>query len=230
MEYCLSIEYFRSNPGTPTQPRRPDFIGVTNPNQMQNNMMNAHAQQQQQMLYSHTLGKQHENQMPGVHMNRQQSGQNQPPVYGSPQRRFLSEGELVRQGNELSYARSNNTVDNIRELASSPQHGVYMWKDNSPGYNNGQPAPFPGTQSQHNNMNMHHEYMRAAQQMQPGGHMVAQQQQHYVPNNMQHDYSVGRHRSNPTSPTQQHGNVANNNAQRFNQVSAHQQFLTDNFH
>lgn len=185
-------------------------------------MMNAHAQQQQQMLYSHTLGKQHENQMPGVHMNRQQSVQNQ-SVYGSPQRRFLSEGELVRQGNELSYARSNNTVDNIRELASSPQHGVYMWKDNSPGYNNGQPAPFPGAQNQPNNMNMHHEYMRAAQQM-PPAHMMAQQQ-HYVPNNMQYDYSVGRHRSNPTSPTQQHVNVGNNNAQRFNQVSIQTHFI-----
>lgn len=54
---------------------------------------------------------------------------------GSPQRRFLSEGELVRGGAELSYApRSNNTVDNIRELAGSPQRGVYMWKDTSPGY------------------------------------------------------------------------------------------------
>ncbi|XP_055300994.1 palmitoyltransferase ZDHHC8 isoform X2 [Sitodiplosis mosellana] len=228
---ALSSPVRRSNPGTPTQPRRPDFIGVSNSNQMPNNMMNIHQQQQQQqqqMMYPHTLGKQqqqqHENQIPGVH--RQQQVQNQ-SVYGSPQRRFLSEGELVRQGAELSYARSNNTVDNIRELASSPQHGVYMWKDNSPGYNNGQTVgpQFPGAQQQqqqqqqqHSNMNMHHEYMRAAQQMPPPpGHMVTQQQ-HYVPNNMQHDYSVGRHRSNPTSPTQQHGNVANNNAQRFNQV------------
>lgn len=185
---------------------------------MPNNMMNVHhpQQQQQQMMYSHSLGKQHENQMPGVHVNRQPQMQNQ-PVYGSPQRRFLSEGELVRQGNELSYARSNNTVDNIRELAGSPQHGVYMWKDNSPGYN-GQPQLFPGAQNQLNNMNMHHEYMRAAQQM-PPAHMMAQPPHYVPPNNMAHEYAVGRHRSNPTSPTQQHGNVANNNAQRFNQVS-----------
>lgn len=63
--------------------------------------------------------------------------------YGnSPQRRFLSEGELVRQANvsntnavrEFTYARSNNTVDNIRELAGSPQRSIYMWKDTSPGY------------------------------------------------------------------------------------------------
>lgn len=53
---------------------------------------------------------------------------------GSPQRRFMSEGELVRQEAQLSYPRSNNTVDNIRELANSPQRGVYMWKDTSPGY------------------------------------------------------------------------------------------------
>lgn len=46
----------------------------------------------------------------------------------------MSEGELVRQEVQLSYPRSNNTVDNIRELANSPQRGVYMWKDTSPGY------------------------------------------------------------------------------------------------
>lgn len=46
----------------------------------------------------------------------------------------MSEGELVRQEAQLSYPRSNNTVDNIRELANSPQRGVYMWKDTSPGY------------------------------------------------------------------------------------------------
>lgn len=57
-----------------------------------------------------------------------------PQSYGSPQRRFMSEGELVRQETQLSYPRSNNTVDNIRELANSPQRGVYMWKDTSPGY------------------------------------------------------------------------------------------------
>lgn len=59
----------------------------------------------------------------------------------SPQRRFLSESELIRQGNEHTYSRTNNTVDNIRELAGSPQRGVYMWKDNSP---SGYPGP-PGT-------------------------------------------------------------------------------------
>jgi palmitoyltransferase len=49
----------------------------------------------------------------------------------SPQRRFLSEGELLR-GEQQSYTRTNNTVDNIRELAGSPQRGVYTWKDTSP--------------------------------------------------------------------------------------------------
>lgn len=66
--------------------------------------------------------------------------------YGnSPQRRFLSESELVRQANasnakttgEFSYARSNNTMDNIRELAGSPQRSIYMWKDSSPGFQSG---------------------------------------------------------------------------------------------
>lgn len=85
-------------------------------------------------------------------MHQQQSGQSSglPPLYpnGSPQRRFLSEGELLSRstsnglsiGNELSYVnRNNNTVDNIRELAGSPQRGVYNWKDNSP------PGQIPNT-------------------------------------------------------------------------------------
>ena len=67
---------------------------------------------------------------------------------GSPQRRFLSEGELLSRtvsnglsiGNELSYVnRTNSNVDNtnIRELAGSPQRSVYNWKDTSPtGFNN----------------------------------------------------------------------------------------------
>lgn len=57
---------------------------------------------------------------------------------GSPQRRFLSEGELLRDTTMSNadipppYPRPNNTVDNIRELAGSPQRGAYTWKDNSP--------------------------------------------------------------------------------------------------
>lgn len=100
----------RSNPSTPTQPRRPDFIGV-NSNHQQSNYYDFQTSSNQ---------------------NPRQSGASQ--GYGSPQRRFMSEGELVRQEIQLSYPRSNNTVDNIRELANSPQRGVYMWKDTSPGY------------------------------------------------------------------------------------------------
>lgn len=62
----------------------------------------------------------------------------------SPQRRFLSESELVRQGTDHPYSRTNNTVDNIRELAGSPQRGVYMWKDNSPGSYPGPPGTITG--------------------------------------------------------------------------------------
>jgi hypothetical protein len=117
----------RSNPGTPTQVRRPDFI---------------FPQQQQPGLtyYDFPMHQQQQNQMM-IHQQQSQSGL--PPLYpnGSPQRRFLSEGELLARttsnglsiGNELSYVnRANNTVDNIRELAGSPQRGVYNWKDNSP--------------------------------------------------------------------------------------------------
>lgn len=111
----VACAFRRSNPSTPTQPRRPDFIGV---------------------VYA-------PNQPGGAYYEFQPAevGQSmrpvQPPSHtgqygGSPQRRFMSEGELVRQEQQLSYPRSNNTVDNIRELANSPQRGVYMWKDTSP--------------------------------------------------------------------------------------------------
>ncbi|XP_075159178.1 zinc finger DHHC-type containing 8 isoform X1 [Haematobia irritans] len=165
----------RSNPGTPTQPRRPDFIGL---NQQQQQQL-ANPQNPTQSFYEYTtnvgvsssssaaggLPPQHP-QLPTIQqqqqmlmqqraiMQQQQQGAinmqqqhaaalAQQPYGGSPQRRFLSEGELVRQSSggpgcpavgDLSYTRSNNTVDNIRELAGSPQRGVYMWKDTSPGF------------------------------------------------------------------------------------------------
>ncbi|XP_024945695.1 palmitoyltransferase ZDHHC5 isoform X2 [Cephus cinctus] len=103
---ALSSPIRRSNPGTPTQVRRPDFIGVT----------------EAPTYYDVQQGN---------------GGGGMSGVTGvtgySPQRRFLSESELVRQGTEHPYSRTNNTVDNIRELAGSPQRGVYTWKDNSPG-------------------------------------------------------------------------------------------------
>lgn len=122
-QFCFK---YRSNPGTPTQPRRPDFISVGQQQQPNN----------QQYYDFHPS-----NAAPQI---RSMSNHNPPTYGGSPQRRFLSEGELVRQGAELSYARTNNTVDNIRELAGSPQRGIYMWKDTSPGaYQQGiiQPQP-----------------------------------------------------------------------------------------
>lgn len=169
------------------------------------------------MLLSQAIAKQHEQmQNPGVHSGRQSQVVH---PYGSPQRRYLSEGELVRQGAELSYARTNNTVDNIRELASSPQHGVYMWKDNSPGYNGNQVPPFPGAQNQPNIQN----YIQRGPQ-QPQTH---HQQMPHLSNQQSHDTYNSRHRSNPTSPTQQYCNNSsggnnggvstyNNSGQRFN--------------
>ncbi|KAH8411375.1 hypothetical protein KR215_002954 [Drosophila sulfurigaster] len=147
----------RSNPGTPTQPRRPDFIGLNAQAAQQQQQAAAAAaayyeytsglppqhpqapsiqQQQQLLLQQQRVMLQHQQQQQQA-LQQQQQSLAQAAYGGSPQRRFLSEGELVRQGtggNELSYARSNNTVDNIRELAGSPQRGVYMWKDTSPGF------------------------------------------------------------------------------------------------
>lgn len=121
-------------------------------------------QQQQQQMQQRAAQMQ---------LQAQQQQQQQQQYGGSPQRRFLSEGELLRQGggSELSYAnRSNNTVDNIRELAGSPQRGVYMWKDTSPGFNNS-----AGT---------------------IGGATQFMQQPQQPP-----QYDIHHHRSNPTSPT-----------------------------
>jgi palmitoyltransferase ZDHHC5/8 len=148
---------------------------------------------QQQIVHPH-------NGRPPVQHPQQQQQQHQPQniiYHGSPQRRFLSEGELLRQGAELSYARTNNatTVDNIRELAGSPQRGVYMWKgDTSPGFGN-QPAPVFGSgivQQQASLINQRQQQI-AQQQLQ-------QQQQ----GNTLYDYNdIQQHRSNPASPTQQ---------------------------
>ncbi|KAH8388031.1 hypothetical protein KR093_011222, partial [Drosophila rubida] len=160
----------RSNPGTPTQPRRPDFIGLNAQaaQQQQQQQQQAAAaaaayyeytsglppqhpqapsiqQQQQLLLQQQRVMLQHQQQQQQA-LQQQQQSLAQAAYGGSPQRRFLSEGELVRQGtggNELSYARSNNTVDNIRELAGSPQRGVYMWKDTSPGFS-AAPGPNAG--------------------------------------------------------------------------------------
>ncbi|XP_033169339.1 neurogenic protein mastermind-like isoform X1 [Drosophila mauritiana] len=167
----------RSNPGTPTQPRRPDFIGLNAQAVAQQQQQQAAAaaaaaayyeytsglppqhpqapsiqqQQQQLLLQQQRVLMQHQQQQQALQQQQQLAAVHaahpqhaalaQAAYGGSPQRRFLSEGELVRQGagggvagGELSYARSNNTVDNIRELAGSPQRGVYMWKDTSPGF------------------------------------------------------------------------------------------------
>ncbi|KAG6798277.1 palmitoyltransferase ZDHHC5 isoform X1 [Apis florea] len=104
---AISSPIRRSNPGTPTQVRRPDFIGVND------------APTYYDVQQGNNTGI-------GAASGAVVTGY-------SPQRRFLSESELVRQGTDHSYSRTNNTVDNIRELAGSPQRGVYMWKDNSPG-------------------------------------------------------------------------------------------------
>ncbi|XP_047029715.1 palmitoyltransferase ZDHHC8 isoform X2 [Helicoverpa zea] len=76
---AVSSPVRRSNPGTPTQPRRPDFIGV--------------------------------------------GGR------ASPQRRFLSEGELLRPEPAAPH---RPTADDIRELAASPQRGNYLWAERAP--------------------------------------------------------------------------------------------------
>ncbi|XP_017489281.1 PREDICTED: AF4/FMR2 family member 4-like, partial [Rhagoletis zephyria] len=230
----------RSNPGTPTQPRRPDFIGLNTQQQpsqtyyeyttglppqhpqpptIQQQQIMLQQQQQRAMMQQH---QQQQQQVPLTHHQQQVLASQ--AYGGSPQRRFLSEGELVRQGgNELSYARSNNTVDNIRELAGSPQRGVYMWKDTSPGFSSssgsasggggggGMPPSSMGIGSIGGSIanSIHHaQYitvggsgqphpliMTHSRIHQPGEYLpVAQQQQ-------QQQQQQNQYRSNPTSPT-----------------------------
>lgn len=80
----------RSNPGTPTQPRRPDFIGV------------------------------------GAGGGGGGIGGAGGGGRTSPQRRFLSEGELLRPEPPAPH---RPTADDIRELAASPQRGNYLWAE-----------------------------------------------------------------------------------------------------
>lgn len=155
---AISSPIRRSNPGTPTQPRRPDFIQVQMMNQPPNtNYYELHHPQQQQqsggvnyMPQTSQAAQMYHNQMQGNYdpnvSYHPQAVQN----YQGDPRRFLSEGELLRQNNELSYARTNNTSDNIRELAGSPQKGVYVWKNTSP--NNYNPNDFPPPQNSVANM------------------------------------------------------------------------------
>lgn len=154
----------------------------------------------------------------------------QQPYGGSPQRRFLSEGELVRQssgpsgttGSDLSYARSNNTVDNIRELAGSPQRGVYMWKDTSPGFQGSSgggmmppPSSMGGIGSSAGTMPssmQHHntggpQYITVSGGAQQGHPLIMTHSRMHQAQPGIHDYQQQQqqhsvfHRSNPTSPT-----------------------------
>lgn len=180
----------RSNPGTPTQPRRPDFIGVGETTRVNTaTPPNFYDFQHRTMVAPmHHRG--------GTVMTGNGGGNM------SPQRRFLSEGELVRQsgsGAETSfsvYARAGATADNIRELAGSPQRGMYTWKDTSPG-------PYGG--SSNGGSPVGSSAALAAMAAHQAAAAAAARGYEYIPHRPppahrtpSHDY----HRSNPTSPTQ----------------------------
>lgn len=139
MVWALALCVCRSNPGTPTQPRRPDFIGVgcENPALGSQPPPQHLYMQQPQPQATQAAGQYYQDFQPRVHHRPPLMAANGGAPVGnmSPQRRFLSEGELVRQtaGEFTLYNRAGATADNIRELAGSPQRGVYTWKDTSPG-------------------------------------------------------------------------------------------------
>jgi palmitoyltransferase ZDHHC5/8 len=197
--------FLRSNPGTPTQARRPDFIYVANQQQQQPglNYYDFPAIQQQQI----------QNQM--MTLQQQQQSQTGLPTYpnGSPQRRFLSEGELLSRtasnglsiGTELSYVnRNNNTTDNIRELAGSPQRSVYNWKDNSPtGYIQQQMGP-SSNQIYQQQMNSNNQFLgRPPLPSQP----TSNQQQQYNQNQIM--TSIAQQQQQPQQHQVRHSNVSN---------------------
>lgn len=220
--------YYRSNPGTPTSNRR-DFIVSQNQQPgltYYDFPMHQQPQQNNQQILVH------QQVLPPYHPN------------GSPQRRFLSEGELLGRNNgngmmagtELSYVgRTNNTVDNIRELAGSPQRGVYNWKDTSPPgyinqmpgaanvmYNNGGGQQQQQQQQQHqqpiiSNINNNNLIGRPPLQPSQQTHQVQQQQQQQQQYHPEHNMY---HRSNPTSPTQQQQQQQQLQLQQFNQNMA----------
>ncbi|CAG7725368.1 unnamed protein product [Allacma fusca] len=100
----------RSNPPTPTQVVRPDFIGLSHCGVSSNPHPHATRVHQPSVYYD------------SYNMNGEQ-------------RRFLSEGELLydRQYHGVGMVNTPRDASGpIRELASSPQRGVYHWKDNSP--------------------------------------------------------------------------------------------------
>nr|CAI5853923.1 unnamed protein product [Callosobruchus analis] len=154
---AMSSPVRRSNPSTPTQPRRPDFIGVMYGSGGGCQPSGGPAREQQ----TGGGGSHYYDFQDGSSSGRGgQLMQGGGPTYvsGSPQRRFMSEGELVRQeAHQLSYPRSNNTVDNIRELANSPQRGVYMWKDTSPSSSGGVMGAGYQTVGQSSASHYHHQ-------------------------------------------------------------------------
>jgi len=161
----------RSNPGTPTQPRRPDFIGVGSENPLGNHQQHLYMQQPPPQ----PPPQQYYDFQPRVHHRPPMMVSNGTTGNMSPQRRFLSEGELVRQtaGEFTLYSRAGATADNIRELAGSPQRGVYTWKDTSPG-------PYPGSSES------------------PTGYEYVTHRPPPAHRTPSHEY----HRSTPASPTQ----------------------------
>lgn len=247
IRFYIFLKPNRSNPGTPTQPRRPDFIGIGLNQQSLHQSSNP---QSSQIYYEYASGLPPQHPQPPSIQQHQQQQQQQSIMhhnglmqrvggvgvgvvgsgisgvgggsnmiitnsqYGSPQRRFLSEGELVRQGaSELSYARTNNTVDNIRELAGSPQRGVYMWKDTSPGFStNVSGNGIIGSGSINTSIGSSAgttmpSYSHPTQFMNIGGqpHPLIITQSRMLPNQIdyqqQQQYDIHHHRSNPTSPT-----------------------------
>lgn len=150
-------------------------------------------------------------QQPYTMVRQQSQTQVLPPYHpnNSPQRRFLSEGELLAARNgtqELSYnGRAANTVENIRELASSPQRGMYLWKDNvsPPGYQN---PPQGGVMFQAAGSS---EMLNTPGNMgMPGNQMIGNgggSNNNLLgrPPPAGQPYNQAMYRSNPTSPTQQ---------------------------
>lgn len=114
-------------------------------------------------------------------------------------------------GNELTYMnRNNNTVDNIRELAGSPQRGVYNWKDISPpGYGNQNQMPMgtamysavPGQQLQQNPNNINNFVGRPP--------LPSRQQHQYLQNQNSVVVTSAQQQQQQQQPNVRQSNVSN---------------------
>ena len=185
---AMSSPLRRSNPPTPTQPRRPDFISVAGGNPGGG----------PRAMFPHYSQFSYEGPLP-----RQQGN--------SPQRRFMSESELVIQSSKpgsvdcppVSSSGYHTMFDNIQELASSPQHSQYNWRESPHSiYNTGPPVYYTQPPKDPSVYYTQTDDQPLYYTTQRGPIYYTERKFHQKQPLPQQQDPRAHHRSNPTSPTQ----------------------------